>query len=121
MTKVFLIVSFVFVVFSLNSTLFAVPADKRITWGGSGQGQVIFEGDEHAEKGYKCDTCHPSLFQMKKGEARITLAAHTNGQFCGACHNGKTAFGTDDPKKCNECHKRGGQHHKNRDKGKHHD
>jgi c(7)-type cytochrome triheme protein len=120
MKKVVLILSFVCAVFSLNSTLLAVPADKTITWEGSGQGQVVFEGDEHAEKGYKCDTCHPSLFQMKKGEARITLTAHTNGQFCGACHNGKVAFGTDNPKKCNECHKKGEQH-KNKDKGKHHD
>jgi len=121
MKKVLLIVSIFFIVFSLKSSLYAVPADKTITWAGGGQGQVIFEGDEHAEKGHKCDTCHPSIFQMKKGEAKITLASHTNGQFCGACHNGKTAFGTDNPKKCNECHQKGenkqGKKHGNR----HHD
>lgn len=121
MKKVILIVSFVFVALSLNSTLLAVPADKTITWEGSGQGQVVFEGDEHAEKGVKCDACHPSLFQMKKGSVKITLASHTNGQFCNACHNGKAAFSTDNPKKCNECHKGGEKQHKNRDKGKHHD
>jgi len=104
----------------MKSTLFAVPADKTITWDGNGQGQVIFEGDEHAEKGYKCDVCHPSLFQMKKGATKITLASHTNGQFCRACHNGKTAFSTDNSRKCNECHKRGEQNHKNKANGKHH-
>lgn len=126
MKKIILIVSFVLVIFLLNSSLFAVPADKTITWEGSGQGQVIFEGDEHAKKGYKCDSCHPSLFQMKKGEARITYASHVNGQFCGACHNGKFVFGTDNPKKCHECHKTAEKLHKNKDKHhktgeKHHD
>lgn len=124
--KVILTASLLFILFSLKSIIFAVPADKTITWEGSGQGQVIFKGDEHAEKGYKCDSCHPSLFQMKKGTAKITLASHVNGQFCGACHNGKTAFGTDNPEKCHECHKTAEKlhnnkekHHKNKDK--HHD
>lgn len=121
MKNIVLIVTFIFVVFSMKSTLFAVPADQTLTWEGSGQGQVIFEGEEHTEKGYKCETCHPSLFQMKKGEAKITLATHTNGQYCGACHNGKTTFGTDDSKKCNECHKKGEKHNKNRYKSKKHD
>jgi len=121
MKKMVLIVLLLFIMFSLKSILFAVPADKTITWEGGGQGQVIFEGAEHAEKGYKCDSCHPSLFQMKKGEAKITLSSHTNGQYCGACHNGKTAFSTDNPKKCHECHKTEKNHHNNKDKDKHHD
>lgn len=108
-----------FILFALTPTLFAVPAGKTITWEGGGQGQVIFEEDEHAEKGYTCDSCHPSLFQMKKGSAKITMASHSNGQYCGACHNSKTAFGTDNPKKCHECHKTGEKHHNNKDKGKH--
>lgn len=119
--KMVLIVSLFFILVALTSNLLAVPVGKTVTWEGAGQGQVVFDGDEHAEKGYKCDACHPSLFQMKKGSAKITLASHTNGQLCGACHNGKTAFGTDNPKKCNECHKKGEQRHKKRDKGKHHD
>lgn len=119
--KMVLAISLLFILFSLTSTLFAVPADKTITWAGGRQGQVVFEGDEHAKKGYKCDSCHPSLFQMKKGTAKITLASHVNGQFCGACHNGKTAFGTDDPQKCHECHKTEKKNHNNKDKEKHHD
>jgi c(7)-type cytochrome triheme protein len=121
MKKAVLIVSFFFVVFSMKSTLFAVPADKTITWVGGGQGQVIFEGDEHAEKGYKCDTCHPSLFQMKKGVTKITIASHTNGQFCGSCHNGETAFGTNDSKKCHECHKTDKQKYRQKHRHKHND
>jgi c(7)-type cytochrome triheme protein len=117
--KIIMIVSLFYVLVAPTLDLFAVSSGKTITWEGAGQGQVVFEGDEHAEKGFKCDACHPSLFQMKKGSAKITLATHINGQFCNACHNGKAAFGTDDPKKCNECHKKGEQHHKNKDK--HHD
>ena len=119
--KIILTLSLFFISVTLTSNLFAVPADKTVTWEGAGLGQVVFDGDEHAEKGYKCDVCHPSLFQMKKGSAKITLASHTNAQFCGACHNGNAAFSTDNPKKCYECHKKGKQHHKNRKKGKHHD
>ena len=119
--KMTLTISLFFILVTLTSNLFAVPADKTITWKGAGQGQVVFDGDEHAEKGYKCEVCHQSLFQMKKGSAKITLASHTNGQFCGTCHSGNSAFSTDNPKKCNECHKRGKHHHKDRGKGKHHD
>jgi c(7)-type cytochrome triheme protein len=121
MKKIVLIIFLLFILFSLTSILFAVPADKTITWEGSGQGQVIFEGDEHAEKRYNCDSCHPSLFQMKKGAAKVTLASHTNGQLCNACHNGTTAFSTDNPKECHECHKTGKNHHNNKEKDKHHD
>ena len=119
--KIILIVSLFYMLGAMTPNLFAVPAGKTVTWEGAGQGQVVFEGDKHAEKGLKCDACHPSLFQMKKSSATITLADHVNGKYCGACHNGKTAFGTDDPKKCNECHKKGEQHHKSKDKNKHHD
>ena len=123
--KLVLTISLFFILVALKSNLLAVPAGKTITWEGGGQGQVTFEGDEHAEKGYKCDSCHPSLFQMKKGSAKIILVSHTNGQYCGACHNGKTAFSTDNPKKCHECHKTGEKHrnnkNKNKDKDKHHD
>jgi len=115
------IVSLFYISGALAPNLLAVPVGKTVTWEGAGQGQVVFEGNEHAEKGLKCSACHPALFQMKKGPAKITLADHVNGKYCGACHNGKTAFGTDDPKKCNECHKKGEQRHKYKDKNKHHD
>jgi c(7)-type cytochrome triheme protein len=100
---------------SLNAL--AVPAGQTITWGGGGQGTVKFKGSEHAEKGYKCDACHPSLFQNKYGSAKMTMTALNNGQFCGACHNGKTAFGTNEPRKCHKCHKMPKKH----DKDKHHE
>lgn len=114
---------FAFVIFALMpSGALAVPSGKVLTWEGGGQGTVKFEGREHAEKGYKCDTCHPSIFQMKKGAAKMTMELLNQGKFCGACHNGKTAFGTNDPKKCHECHKMKKKHeeherHKGHDRG----
>lgn len=41
---------------------------------------------------YRCYVCHTSLFEMKSGANPVTMEAIQNGQYCGACHNGKTAF-----------------------------
>jgi hypothetical protein len=62
--KMILIISLFYILVALTPNLFAVPAGKTVSWEGSGQGQVVFEGNEHSEKGFKCDACHPSLFQM---------------------------------------------------------
>ncbi len=83
----------------------AVGPGKTLTWPGGGKGTVLFEGSEHAEKGYACKDCHPGLFSMKKGSAAITMQELNTGKFCGACHNGTAAFSTKDGKKCHECHK----------------
>ncbi len=83
----------------------AVGPGKVLTWPGGGAGKVLFEGSEHAREGHGCKDCHPGLFSMKKGSAAITMEALNAGRFCGACHNGTTAFSTKDPKKCHECHK----------------
>jgi c(7)-type cytochrome triheme protein len=109
----------VFILLALDffpTTLLAVPSGKSITWKGGGQGTVKFEGREHAEKGYNCESCHPSLFEKKKGSAKMTMDLLNQGKFCGACHNGKTAFGTDNPKKCHECHKTKNKQHGKKDK-----
>lgn len=96
-----------------------VSEEHSITWSGGGRGEVRFEGYEHGEKGYMCDTCHPVLFKMKKGGNPITMAAMDQGKYCGACHNGREAFATNDPEKCHECHKSGKHHRKH--KKEHHD
>jgi len=111
--------SIVLFLISGPTALFAVPPGQVVTWEGGGQGKVTFEGDEHAEKGYKCDSCHPSLFQMKKGASRITMDSLNKGRFCGACHDGKVAFSTSNPQKCHECHKAKKKYRIHNDK--HHD
>lgn len=84
---------------------FAVPADRELLWPGGGRGVVKFEGEEHSKEGFKCDDCHPAIFEMKHGAAKMTMAEMNKGSFCGACHDGKTTFSTSDPRKCHECHK----------------
>ena len=53
---------------------------------------------------FTCSACHPGIFRMKAGLAPITMDALRSGQFCGTCHNGRTAwpiaFET-----CRNCHK----------------
>jgi c(7)-type cytochrome triheme protein len=49
---------------------------------------------------YKCYACHDALFPMGRG-ATPTMAAMATGASCGACHNGKLAFGVD---MCHRCH-----------------
>jgi c(7)-type cytochrome triheme protein len=85
----------------------AVPEGINLTWPGGGAGKVTFNGTTHAKKGYLCETCHVAgLFQTKKNADIMTMDAMKKGKFCGVCHNGKKAFSTTDPKKCNECHKK---------------
>ena len=52
---------------------------------------------------YACKACHMELFEPKAGANRITMSDINKGQFCGACHDGKSAFragfGT-----CDRCH-----------------
>ena len=53
---------------------------------------------------FRCYVCHEDRFVMKGGANDITMDAITAGKFCGACHNGKTAFqvGFDT---CQRCHR----------------
>lgn len=84
----------------------AVGPGKALTWPGGGQGKVTFDGDDHSDENYTCMDCHPGLFAEKFGTAKITMAAMNRGELCGACHNGERAFGTDDPERCEECHRK---------------
>jgi c(7)-type cytochrome triheme protein len=83
----------------------AVGPGKTLTWHGGGQGEVLFDGSRHAGTGHGCKDCHHGLFTMKHGTARITHTALSRGEFCGACHNGKLSFSTDEQNKCSECHR----------------
>lgn len=52
---------------------------------------------------YKCYACHDAIFKMKQGADDVTMDAITAGKFCGACHDGKTAWGVTF-ETCNRCH-----------------
>ncbi len=53
---------------------------------------------------YTCRVCHLELeFNMKLNTTEITEYANKEGKFCGACHDGKIAFGYRE-ENCNKCH-----------------
>lgn len=53
---------------------------------------------------FKCHVCHDAIVVMKAGANPITMEAIQQGKYCGACHDGKTAFqATFDT--CPRCHR----------------
>ncbi len=53
---------------------------------------------------YTCATCHFELeFNMMLNTTEITEEQNRYGRYCGACHNGKTAFGHT-KENCDKCH-----------------
>lgn len=51
---------------------------------------------------FRCKVCHSELgFAMRAGANDVTMARIVEGQFCGMCHNGETAWATD---QCDLCH-----------------
>ncbi len=71
-------------------------------------GPVTFNHESHVDEAQPaCTSCHPRLFQILKAGlpaegGKITHDTMTKGRACGACHDGKKAFGTDD---CTMCHR----------------
>jgi c(7)-type cytochrome triheme protein len=69
--------------------------------------KVVFEHKSHTDDiGLECSACHDDIFAMQRGVAmttgKLTMASLTEGKFCGACHDGDTAFATDT--NCTACH-----------------
>lgn len=58
------------------------------------------------DAGIECSSCHDEIFSMQRGVAiqskKFTMKAMAEGQFCGSCHDGDTAFATDT--NCMACH-----------------
>ncbi len=69
----------------------------------------LFSHDFHVRKvGFSCDDCHDSLFQQVSGAAKaagdFTMSAFDQGKYCGACHDGSTAFAVTEGGSCARCH-----------------
>jgi len=68
---------------------------------------VFFSHKIHTmEYDFACDDCHDELFEMEAGAAEenddFTMASMAEGNYCGACHDGDTAFEVDSS--CGSCH-----------------
>ena len=51
---------------------------------------------------FRCKVCHHELgFEMRAGGNDITMGAVLDGKYCGMCHNGDIAWGTEN---CDLCH-----------------
>lgn len=65
---------------------------------------VVFKHWTHRTK-YTCNVCHTDIaFPLKANTVDIKQSEIDAGNYCGACHDGKTAFG---PSECNRCHSYG--------------
>ena len=53
---------------------------------------------------FKCYVCHDGIFEMRAGSAPVTMDAIGQGKYCGACHDGKTAFAVAF-ETCTRCHR----------------
>ncbi len=50
---------------------------------------------------FKCKVCHEDIFILKAGANDINMSLIMNGEKCGKCHNGITAW---EPLYCERCH-----------------
>ena len=69
----------------------------------------MFSHTEHVvKKKISCATCHPKIFERKRGAAAASGTYNhehfNNGTSCGTCHNGKAAFATYGTGTCVRCH-----------------
>lgn len=69
------------------------------TPGGDAAAKVVFPHGAHTAV-LKCDSCHPSLFEMEAGATKMSMEKIEAGQGCGLCH-GTVAF---PPSACGRCH-----------------
>ncbi|NJD92398.1 MAG: cytochrome C [Geobacter sp.] len=65
-------------------------------------GEATFSHDFHLGM-YKCADCHTKIFPFKAGALKAKMSdMDRDGKSCGACHNGKDAFKSEE---CTKCHK----------------
>lgn len=62
-----------------------------------------FNHSAHVSK-FRCRECHKDTFPMKLNGVKISMDEMYKGKTCGKCHNGKSAFPTDN---CDKCHPQG--------------
>lgn len=64
-------------------------------------GNATFPHQAHIDM-FGCDECHPDLYQPKRGANEVGMEAMEDGESCGACHDGDTAFSVAED--CESCH-----------------
>ena len=64
-------------------------------------GNVLFSHEVHADM-FGCTDCHGDLFTAGPGNPVRSMADMEEGESCGACHDGDTAFSVAED--CEACH-----------------
>lgn len=80
------------------------PGPVTFAAGGDSPGPVTFRHATHLQAQQTCAACHPRPFATRAGETVLVKDAMFEGATCGACHDGRTAFGVDDVEHCESCH-----------------
>ncbi|BDV41722.1 cytochrome c [Geotalea uraniireducens] len=75
-------------------------AVREITFQVKATGPTPFSHKKHLTRYQNCNACHPRFFNAGPNKP-ATMADMEKGKSCGACHNGKTAFGVGE---CAKCH-----------------
>ncbi|WP_210534597.1 c(7)-type cytochrome triheme domain-containing protein [Thermosulfurimonas marina] len=68
---------------------------------------VLFDHKIHVEEaGLSCEDCHEEVFPMEAGATQenedFNMESLYNGNYCGTCHDGETAFASNT--RCATCH-----------------
>lgn len=68
---------------------------------------VLFSHAYHVEEmGFDCESCHDDLFVMEslaaQNDVNFNMQGLYDGLYCGACHDGETAFAANT--RCASCH-----------------
>ena len=64
-------------------------------------GEILFPHAAHTQK-FGCDECHPEIFKPKANSNQVGMAKMREGESCGTCHDGDTAFNVSE--NCTTCH-----------------
>jgi c(7)-type cytochrome triheme protein len=106
-------------IFVLSCLLWLVMATAMSATVQAAPGDIQFEREDNSETevfppavfphwrhriNFRCDACHDSLFEMKRGGTPVTMDLIKQGEVCGACHNGNLAF-NDGFENCSRCHR----------------
>lgn len=72
---------------------------RQVTLKSKAIGPITFNHKAHFSR-EKCENCHSKVFKPGANQP-VGMTAMEKGKSCGACHNGKQAFGLE---KCAACH-----------------
>lgn len=92
-------------IFLISGTASALIGGGDVVFKAGRAKDAVFSHEKHvADIGLKCTDCHDALYTSIRAHKKVTMAQMGQGQSCGACHDGKTAF--DLKGNCSHCHTR---------------